>query len=58
MMPATVFTRSKITPATRARMGRKTRRQELQDAIEETQRAKGPMPDYPEPEPVPQKRLT
>jgi hypothetical protein len=58
MTSATVYSRSKITPATRARMGRTTRREELQAALEQSRQAKSPRGDYPEPEPAPFKRLT
>lgn len=51
-------TRSKITPAARERMARKTRREELAEALDLSRKAKGPAPDYPEPDTEPQKRLT
>ena len=51
-------TRSKITPAARDRLQRKTRREELAEALDLSRKAKGPAPDYPEPDGEPLKRLT
>ena len=58
MMPAIVATRSKITPEARHRMARKTRREELAEALATSRADTGRMPDYPQPEPEPPKRLT
>lgn len=49
---------SKITHEARERMQRKSGPQQLREALAQNLADKGPIRDFPEPEPVPEKRLT